>query len=133
MKYTLGLLAGLALLAIAGPTQAQDKQQLRNDPTYSTHNYKHPNKAAAARKWESKTNVAVEAPAPNDARLADYKKAVPNAEPVGGITVDHTPSVSLAERNYKIQRVGEYRSATDDRTAKQRKRHSDSTSVIGND
>lgn len=133
MKHTLGLLAGLALLAAAGQTQAQNKQRLRNDPTYSTHNYKHPNKAAAAQKWESKTSVAVEEPAPGDVRLADYKKAVPNAGPVGGITVDHTTSVTLEERNYKIQRVGQSNSSTDERSAKQRKRNSDSTTVIGND
>ncbi|QIP14094.1 hypothetical protein G8759_16450 [Spirosoma aureum] len=131
MKIEFILLTGLGLLALAGQTHAQNDRKLRNDPTYSTHNYKHPNKAATARRWEEKTGVAVQQPAPGDVRLADYKKGLPNAEPVGGITVDHTPSVTLAERNYKIQRVGE--PANSEGLVRQRKRKTDSTSVIGND
>ncbi|GAB3885084.1 hypothetical protein [Spirosoma agri] len=133
MKNAIALLTGLSLLAFSTSTYAQDDRKLRNDPTYSTHNYKHPNKAAVARRWEDKEGVSVQQPSPGDARLADYKKAVPNAEPAGGITADHTPSTNLADRNYKIQRVGTSVNTSNEGIVKQRKRKSDSTSVNGNE
>ncbi|MFD2574128.1 hypothetical protein ACFSUS_26060 [Spirosoma soli] len=109
MKTAIKLLAGIGLLAFAGQAYAQDERnaedsKLRNDPTYSTHNYKHPNKAATARRWEDKTGVAVGRPSSNVDRLANYKRQVPNQQPAGGITVNHTPSTDVADRNYKIQR-----------------------------
>lgn len=105
MKPRLFLLAGLSLMALAEPASAQDERRLRNDPTYSTHNYKHANKAAAARRWSENKGVAVQQPAPAETVLADYKKQVPGQRPAGGITVDHTPLTDVADRNYKIQRV----------------------------
>ncbi|MCK8493689.1 MULTISPECIES: hypothetical protein [Spirosoma] len=133
MKAAFTVLISLGLLAFAVQTQAQDERKLRKDPTYSTHNYKHANKAATARRWESNAGVAVQQPSPADARLADYKKSVPNAQPAGGITVDHTPSMSLADRNYKIQRVSEPNNSDNNSYVKQRRQKSDSSSVIGND
>ncbi|SOD80773.1 hypothetical protein [Spirosoma fluviale] len=109
MKTILSLLVCISLLAMSGQAYSQnggDKKPL-NNPMYSTHNYKHPNMAAKARSWENKTGVAVQQPTPTDARYANYKNQMPNAQPVGGITVDHTPAASLADRNYKIQRVSE--------------------------
>ncbi len=106
MKTINSCLIALGCLALAGPVCGQDNRSaLRNDPTYSTHNYKHPNKAATARQWEAKAGVAVEQPTPGNASLANYKRQLPNQAPVGGITVDHTPSASVADRNYKIQRT----------------------------
>lgn len=104
MKLVLITLLGVGLLAAAGTASAQEDRKLRNDHTYSTHNYKHPNKAAAARRWEQNTGVAVQQPNPGDATLANYKRQVPVQQPVGGITVEHTPSTDVADRNYKIQR-----------------------------
>lgn len=109
MKLLTFLLIGIGLLAISGQTYAQDDglRKPLNNPMYSTHNYKHPNLAAAARRWESKEGMAVKKPTPGNARLANYKNQMPLAEPVGGITIEHTPSANLADRNYKIQRLSE--------------------------
>ncbi|MBD2754210.1 hypothetical protein [Spirosoma validum] len=109
MKVSLLLITGIGLLAVAGLVYGQDDGTRKplNNPMYSTHNYKHPNLAAAARRWENKKGVAVKKPAPNDAQLANYKTQMPIAQPVGGITIEHTQSVSLPDRNYKIQRLRE--------------------------
>ena len=102
MKRMLTLaLSGLTFLTAS----AQDDQKIRNDHTYSTHNYKHPNKAAAARQWEAKTGVAVTTPSPNVNTLANYKRQTPGAVPAGGIVVAHSPEMDVALRNYKIQRL----------------------------
>ena len=98
------LLMGFGLLACNAPTKAQDEQKLRKDHTYSTHNYKHPNKAAAARRWENRGGIVVQTPAPQDTRLANYKNQLPGQQPVGGVTVPHRPDESLANRNYKMQK-----------------------------
>lgn len=109
MKSLTFLLAGAFMVAMAGHTYAQNvgRPKPLNNPMYSTNNYKHPNMAAAARRSESRSGIAVQQPAPTDARLANYKNQMPNRQPAGGVTVDHTPSSSLADRNYKIQRVSE--------------------------
>lgn len=134
MKTAIKFLAGLSLLAIAEQAPAQDEKKLRNDPTYSTANYKHANKAATARRWERKAEVAVQQPTATDTRLADYKKQVPNQEPAGGITVEHTPSTDVADRNYKIQRVNQPRETPNETFVKrQRKGKDNNGSVIGNE
>lgn len=109
MKIAVVLLAGLGLLALTNQAYSQDDQRadeakLRNDPTYSTHNYKHQNKAATARSWENKRGVAVGRSAPSTEPLANYKRQVPSQPAVGGISVNHSPSTDVANRNYKIQR-----------------------------
>ncbi|QJD80054.1 hypothetical protein [Spirosoma rhododendri] len=103
MKATNFWLLGIALVALSNWSCAQDKPSWANDPTYSTSNYKHPNKAQAARQASTKQAVSVTAPATGDGQLANYKRQRPNQAPVGGVTVDHIPSASLANRNYKIQ------------------------------
>ncbi|QJW90093.1 hypothetical protein HNV11_12265 [Spirosoma taeanense] len=127
MKTVLSLLTGLCLLALSG--QAQDDRKLRNDPTYSTHNYKHPNKAAAARRWEASEGVSVRQPAPGDARLADYKKQVPFQQPSGGVTVDHTPVQDVTVRNYKIQRP--FQAASPDTITRKKTIRPDKSTGIG--
>jgi hypothetical protein len=108
MKTIHTYLIALGFLALASQVSGQDNQsKLRKDPTYSTHNYKHPNKAATARQWESKAGVAVQQPQAGNENLANYKRQVPNQAPTGGVTVDHTPSTDVADRNYKIQRISE--------------------------
>ncbi len=105
MKTTVFSILILGWLTLAGQAYGQgNRDKLRSDPTYSTHNYKHANKAAVARKWEGEAGVPVAQPAPGQAGLANYKRQAPNQAPVGGVTVGHTPSTNVAERNYKIQR-----------------------------
>lgn len=136
MKSLTFLLVGIGILSIVGQARAQtnrDDGQKKplNNPMYSTANYKHPNMAAAASRWEKKTGVAVQKPAPSDAQLANYKNQHPAVQPVGGVSVDHTPTMSLADRNYKIQRVSEPRegSAATEYMVKKRNKKSDSTAV----
>lgn len=133
MKSIVFMLAGISLLALSEQAFSQDNggRKPLNNPMYSTHNYKHPNMAAAARRQESKAGVAVQQPVATDARFANYKNQMPNQQPAGGIQIDHTPSASLADRNYKVQRVSEPRPSvsTDDYYVK--KRRTDST-TIGN-
>ena len=81
------------------------KAQLRQDHTYSTHNYKHPNKAAEARRWEEKKGVLVETPARivrRDNRPVSYKNQLPGQRAVGGVTVAHTMNEDLTGQNYKM-------------------------------
>ncbi|QIP15166.1 hypothetical protein G8759_22345 [Spirosoma aureum] len=94
-------LSGLSLITAS----AQDDNKVRNDHTYSTHNYKHANKAATARQWENKSGASVRAPGLGTAPLANYKHQVPGAVPTGGVVLPHTPETDVALRNYKIQRV----------------------------
>jgi len=57
----LGLtLAGLLGIHLALPAEGQDDDKLRRDPTYSIHNYKHPNKAATALRWAIEEGKAKE-------------------------------------------------------------------------
>ncbi|MFD2572014.1 hypothetical protein ACFSUS_15325 [Spirosoma soli] len=98
------LIIALSVLSFL-TVSAQDDQKIRKDHTYSTHNYKHPNKAAAARQWEDKRGVAVRTPGFNTGPLANYKHPVPGAVPAGGVVVSHTPETDVTWRNYKIQRV----------------------------
>ncbi|MVM37837.1 hypothetical protein GO730_09950 [Spirosoma sp. HMF3257] len=99
----------LFILALSGisilTASAQDDSKLRKDATYSTHNYKHPNKAVVARRWENKQGTEVNAPGLTPGPMSSYKQPVPNAVPVGGVVVSHTPDMDVAKRNYKIQRV----------------------------
>jgi hypothetical protein len=132
MKSIQSYIIALGLLALASQVSGQDNQsKLRNDPTYSTHNYKHPNKAATARQWESRSGVVVEQPQSGNLNLANYKRQVPNQNPVGGVTVDHTPSMDVADRNYKIQRPTRSSDATRSDVANKKKKRSDDSSAVG--
>ncbi|WP_080056424.1 hypothetical protein [Spirosoma aerolatum] len=105
------VIAALSTFTILNAS-AQDDSKLRRDVTYSTHNYKHPNKAATAHQWADKKGVTVNAPALNQGPMLSYKHQAPGIEPVGGVVTAHTPEMNLAVRNYKIQRVSEPRAAT---------------------
>ncbi|AKD55278.1 hypothetical protein [Spirosoma radiotolerans] len=133
MKSVVFLLTGISLLALSGQAFSQDDGARKplNNPMYSTHNYKHPNMAAAARRQESKAGVVVQQPASSDPRLANYKNQMPNQQPTGGIQIDHTPSASLADRNYKVQRVSEPKPTVPMDEYYVKKRRTDST-TIGN-
>lgn len=114
MKTTL-LITALTLLTTL-TASAQDDRKLRQDATYSTHNYKHPNKAAAAQKWSAQAGTPVTAPASVTGRVANYKQPVPGQVPTGGLVLPHTPLEDVAERNYKIQRVNVARPAAEEAT-----------------
>ena len=124
----------LSLLALTEQACGQDDQRkLRNDPTYSTHNYKHANKAATARKWEGNSGVVVKQPADQlgQSSVANYKRQVPNQTPVGGVTVGHTPSTDVADRNYKIQRPSQSSGSATSGVATKRKDRADKGTAIG--
>lgn len=128
---SMGLLAMTERACSQDDQKASSKKPL-NNPMYSTHNYKHPNLAAAASRWDKKEGVAVKKPSPGDAQLANYKNQMPNVEPLGGITVDHSPSTNLADRNYKIQRLSEPQSTgftNEYYVKKQNKKKSDTTAT----
>lgn len=96
--------AALSVLTILN-TSAQDDAKVRRDVTYSSHNYKQPNKVAVARQWETKKGVLVNTPTPSKGPAVSYKNQVPGRKPVGGVVMTHTPVLDVAVRNYKIQRV----------------------------
>ncbi len=127
MKSITTLLIGLGLLAHSVPIKAQNEDKLRKDPTYSTHNYKHPNKAATARAWENKEGVPVWLPSQQDSRLSNYKNQLPGQPPVGGVVVPHTPNENLANRNYKMQKPSVSASQDSTLARKRAKKRNDST------
>ncbi|HEY0109542.1 MAG TPA: hypothetical protein VGB67_07945 [Fibrella sp.] len=127
MKSITTLLIGICLLAYSVRAKAQDEDKLRKDPTYSTHNYKHPNKAAVARRWEAKEGVPVYKPLPQDIRLSNYKNQLPGQPPYGGVMVPHTPNENLANRNYKMQRPSIGASQDSTLSRKRAKKRADST------
>lgn len=99
-------LFAFALIGLFGLTaSAQDRAKNRNDVTYSTHNYKHPNKAAAARKWATEKGSEITATGFDNKVVTSYKQPVPRTEAVDGLIVPHTAQENLADRNYKMQRV----------------------------
>lgn len=110
MKTGLALIVFLSLFVGISGVYAQNRREAQpvkplNNPIYSTNNYKHPQAAAAARSWESKPSVGVTSPVRMETQLTNYKHQMPNKRPVGGVVVPHTPSTSVADRNYKIQRL----------------------------
>ncbi len=118
MKTAPLLIVFLSLLAGVTGVYAQSRRDVQsvkplNNPLYSSHNYKHPQAAAAARSWENKSAVGVSSPVATETQLANYKHQMPNRKPVGGIVVPHTPSTNLADRNYKIQRLSVPRRSVD--------------------
>lgn len=131
MKLLTIALVGAGILATACQSSAQDDRKLRNDPTYSTHNYKHANKAATARRWEDNAGVAVQQPQPGDANVANYKRQTPVQQPVGGVTVEHTPSTNVADRNYKMQRPNQTSNAAYYEVARKPSKQPDKTSASG--
>ena len=71
---------------------------------YSTHNYKHPNKAAAATRRSAKVGVVVNQPSAGVNQVANYKMPATSRVPAGGVSVPHTPDLGVANRNYKMPR-----------------------------
>lgn len=76
----------------------------RHDGTHSTHNYKHANKAAHARRLAGGGGIKVSYPQPGLAHGANYKTPVPGLHPVGGVVVNHRLQTDLAGSNYKMPR-----------------------------
>jgi hypothetical protein len=110
MKTELFLIVFLSLFVGITGVYSQNRRDVQpvkplNNPLFSPHNYKHPQAAAAARSWENKPGLGVNSPVSTETQLANYKRQMPNKKPVGGVVIPHTPSTSLADRNYKIQRL----------------------------
>lgn len=103
MKRAILMAAALIGVVAVNSSIAQD-DKLKRDVTYSTHNYKHPNKAAQAQKWEDKTGIAVSAPGLQRVASADYKNQPTSQTQQGGITVPVQPNSAFANWNYKMQR-----------------------------
>ncbi len=84
----MGMLTGAFFLttALSTETLAQPETKLRNDPTYSIHNYKHPNKATAARAWESEIVLGRQGRERRQIHMGDYKRLA-NREPGRSVLV----------------------------------------------
>lgn len=114
VKTIVSYVVVLSWLALVGQSCGPDNsRKMHHDATYSTHNYKHPNKVDSARKWDANPGVAVQSPIvpahrPGESNLTDYKRQVPNQAPVGGITVNYTSPADVANRNYKMQRSSQF-------------------------
>lgn len=69
-------IALIAMLSMAGfaEVNAQTDSKLRNDPTYSLNNYKHPNKAVAAQAWNPAASLTVSGENSVRLRAGDYKR-----------------------------------------------------------
>lgn len=104
MKPFIQLLTIAAFATLSLSAHAQTEPTWRNDPTYSVHNYKHANKAAAVKRRAPEPGIPVNLPKPGAAHFANYKMSVTNQVPVGGVVLPHTPGTNLAERNYKMPR-----------------------------
>ncbi|MCY7359376.1 MAG: hypothetical protein LH609_18350 [Rudanella sp.] len=106
-----GLLMGAFFLttALSSESLAQSENRHRNDPTYSIRNYKHPNKATAARAWESGIIVSLRERGQRRIYIGDYKH-VANREPErSGLVVKprrnrNTNPELLSGHNYKNPR-----------------------------
>lgn len=134
MKAIASYLVALGTLMMVEQAYGQDNSaggKLRNDPTYSSHNYKHPNKAATAQKWESNRGVVVKAPVTGGVNVANYKHQTPNQVPAGGVTVYHTPSTDVADRNYKMQRPSQATGTGGSGVADKKKNRADNTTSVG--
>ncbi len=102
---------GAFFLATALPLKsiAQSENRHRNDPTYSIHNYKHPNKATAARAWQSEIVLGRQERDQRRVYIGDYKH-IANREPGRPMLVikprrnRHTNPELLSGHNYKNPR-----------------------------
>lgn len=132
MKTIDSCVVAVCLLALVGQAYGQDdRSKLRHDPTYSTHNYKHANKAATARRWEANSGVAVQPPKSGETNLANYKRQVPGQAPAGGVTVSHTPLTDVADRNYKMQRPNQATGAMGSGVVAKKKNRANNGTAIG--
>ena len=106
-----GMLMGAFFLTpvFSSETLAQPENKHRNDPTYSIRNYKHPNKAIAARAWESEIVLGRQERNRRQIRMGDYKR-VANTEPGRSVLVirpgrnRNTNPELLSGYNYKNPR-----------------------------
>ncbi len=97
-----GLWCALILgLIVAGPALSQDAK-LKRDVTYSTHNYKHPNKAQVARKWEQSPGVRTSDLTERQVVTGDYKKpaTIVTQQPTPQLAFEVKPEREI-NRNYK--------------------------------
>ena len=136
MKLLIASLIGFGLLATTLPATAQNDDRLRKDHTYSTHNYKHPNKAAVAQRLDAKEGVLVETPsrlARQDNRPVSYKNQLPGRPAVGGVSVLHTTNEALTNRNYKMPKPLVRPERTNTTARKRNQKQADTTATATGD
>ena len=122
----------IAMFLLTGSVAVAQTNNVRNDHTYSTHNYKHPNKAAEARRWEQKGAITVTPPTELPT-LANYKQSLPGRNPAGGVTISTNGPASVASRNYKAAN-SQMQSISDARSANRKRIGIQSTTlVVGNE
>ncbi|GAB3270558.1 hypothetical protein GCM10027347_41320 [Larkinella harenae] len=102
MKKIMLTFVGLLAIAIAIPVLAQNK--LKSDPTYSTANYKHPNKAAAARQWEPESKIEFRRRKRQPENIATYREQQRRGG-IGDPAIAVPANPSVANRNYKQQNL----------------------------
>lgn len=100
MKHTMKTLLSLFAVVFALSVRAENK--LLSESTYSVANYKHVNKAIAARQWEPEAGIEFRKRVRQPMNIATYRAL----QRLGGlgdpaIAIPSTPS--LANRNYKQQ------------------------------
>ncbi|GAA4451558.1 hypothetical protein GCM10023189_13550 [Nibrella saemangeumensis] len=103
MKSLRLAMVGLLCIALAGTVLAQEETKLRRDVTYSTRNYKHPNKAAVARQWEPEASVSFRKRGNRRVTIGDYKRTTTSRDARMARMGLSAPTVPVAERNYKAQ------------------------------
>lgn len=110
MKAIAFFLAGFVFATYSA--QGQD-DKLKRDATYSTHNYKHANKAAEAARWANQAGTVAVTPFVAGAGQAgtSYKQPVPGVSAQASLSVPGSGPASLASRNYKISPVQQRQSA----------------------
>ena len=99
-KTCLGLLA----IALAIPATSQDNDKLKRDPTYSTGNYKHSNKAKAAREWEPESGITFRIRKRQPQNIASYREQQRRGG-IGDPAIAIPAKPSMANRNYKHQNL----------------------------
>ncbi|RRB02665.1 hypothetical protein [Larkinella rosea] len=92
----------LSLIAVVFAFAVQAENKLLSESTYSVANYKHVNKAIAARQWEPESAIEFRKRVRQPMNIAAYREL----QRLGGlgdpaITIPSTPSP--ANRNYKQQ------------------------------
>ncbi|MFD2932929.1 hypothetical protein [Spirosoma flavum] len=102
-----------------------------NNPIYSVNNYKQPNLAAAALRWENKDEVWVKKMTFSDTKLANYKTHLSTTKPVGSVTLPYTPHNNLSNWNYKIPHLNELKSTGSESDLHVKKHHKNNHITVG--
>ena len=98
----LSVVIGLFVLIWLLPKGPQEDKR-KKDGTYSTHNYKQPNKAAVARQWETPLSVAVPPIETTQPPAGNYKHHSGQDTNSGQLTGPAPTPAPLQDRHYKTK------------------------------